>query len=60
MKAVVRWDPNPEMPGLRGLAGAANGKRWYDVNLLSAATPNGFGQEQTVRAVWTADSANGR
>ena len=46
------------LPGHRIISGAADGKRWYDVNQSSAATPNGFGQEQTVRAIWMADSNN--
>jgi hypothetical protein len=49
-----------QMPGHRCLAGAANGKRWYDVNQPSPATPNGFGQEETIRAIWTADGRDTR
>jgi len=49
-----------QMPGMRCLAGAANGKRWYDVNHPSAATPNGFGQEEAIRAIWAADSSSAR
>jgi hypothetical protein len=51
-----------EMPGYRCLSGATDGKRWYYVNQPSAATPDGFGQETTVRAIWTTDgkSAAGR
>lgn len=45
-----------QMPGLRIISGAPDGKRWYDVNRRSAATPNGFGQEDTVRAIWAADT----
>ena len=45
-----------EMPGMSVISGAADGKRWYDVNQPSAATPKGFGQEQTVRAIWAADT----
>ena len=44
-----------QMPGLRIISGAVDGKRWYDVNQPSTATPNGFGQEQTIRAIWAAD-----
>ena len=44
-----------QMPGHRIISGAANGQRWYDVNTRSAATPNGFGQEETIRAIWAAD-----
>ena len=45
-----------EMPGCRCLSRAADGKRWYYVNDRSAATPEGFGQEQTVQAIWSADA----
>jgi hypothetical protein len=44
-----------QMPGMRIISGAADGKRWYDVNRPSAATPNGFAQEETIRAIWAAD-----
>jgi hypothetical protein len=45
-----------QMPGMRCLAGAANGNRWYDVNQPSAATPNGFGQEEAILTIWAPDS----
>ena len=45
-----------QMPGMRVISGAADGKRGYDVNQPGAATPNGFGQEQTIRAIWAADT----
>jgi hypothetical protein len=45
-----------QMPGLRCLAGAANGKRWYYVNKASAVIPDGFGQEGTIRVIWAADN----
>jgi hypothetical protein len=38
---------------MRVISGAAGGKRWYDVNQPSAATPTGFGQEQTIHAIWS-------
>ena len=44
-----------EMPGMRVISGATDGKRWYEVNQPGAATPTGFGQEQTIRAIWAAD-----
>jgi len=46
------------MPGMRCLAGAANGKRWYDVNQPGAATPNGFGQEEAIRSIWASDNSS--
>ncbi len=57
-KWVREHDPDGyvEMPGMRIISGAADGKRWYDVNQSSPATPNGFGQEQTVHAIWAADT----
>jgi hypothetical protein len=48
---------NLEMPGYRCLSRMANGKRWYFVNQPSTATPDGFGQEQIIRAIWAADAA---
>jgi hypothetical protein len=47
-----------QMPGFRCLAGAVHGNRWYDVNQPSAATPNGSGQEQTIRAIWAGDTGS--
>jgi len=57
-KWVRETDPEGyvQMPGHRIISGAAEGKRWYDVNRPSAATPNGFGQEETIRAIWAADN----
>ena len=45
-----------QMPGMRIISGAADGKRWYDVHRPSAATPNGFAQEETIRSIWAADT----
>ena len=44
-----------EMPGMRVISGATDAKRWYEVNQPGAAPPTGFGQEQTIRAIWAAD-----
>jgi hypothetical protein len=44
-----------EMPGSRCLSGATKGKQWYCANRASAATPDGFGQEETIRAIWAGD-----
>ena len=41
-----------EMPGSRCLARPVKGKPWYWANRASAATPDGFGQEETIRAIW--------
>ena len=66
LRYAWRWvrehDPEGylEMPGMRCLAGAANGKRWYDVNQPSAATPDGFGQEEAIRSIWASDNSSAR
>jgi len=44
-----------QMPGFRIISGATDGRRWYDVNRTSAMTPNGFGQEDTVKGIWAED-----
>lgn len=59
---AMRWirenDPagHLQMPGIRCLSGAANGKRWYYVNQPSERTPDGYGQEAAIRQLWIADS----
>jgi len=44
-----------EMPGSRCLDSAVAGKRWYFANTPSAASPDGFGQEETIRQIWAGD-----
>lgn len=44
-----------EMPGIRTLAAPVDGRRCYYANTRSAAVPDGFGQEETIRAIWSAD-----
>ena len=44
-----------EMPGSRCLDSAVEGKRWYFANTPSEASPDGFGQEETIRQIWAAD-----
>jgi len=29
-----------------------HGAKWYYANTLSAACPNGFNQEETIKAIW--------
>lgn len=41
-----------EMPGSRQLAAPVDGKRWYYANTPSTACPDGFGQEETIKALW--------
>jgi len=47
-----------EMPGSRCLSGAAKGKHWYCAHRASAATPDGFGQEETIQAIWAGDATS--
>jgi hypothetical protein len=69
---VRTTDPNGylEMPGSRqitngraGLPGSVAGKShsgrrpWYHANNPSAAVPDGVGDEETIGAIWAADSA---
>jgi hypothetical protein len=61
-----------EMPGSRGItnghlatlgdgtassSSGARPRRWYHANNPSAAVPGGMGDEETIRAIWAADSA---
>ncbi|MBI2516319.1 MAG: hypothetical protein HYV95_05330 [Opitutae bacterium] len=52
---VQRMDPNGhlEMPGGRTLASPKDGKRRYFANRPSIAVPDGFGDEDTIRDLWT-------
>ncbi|MBN1341098.1 MAG: hypothetical protein JXQ73_00355 [Phycisphaerae bacterium] len=59
---VRRHDPNGflQMPGSRCLASPAIGgdgkpTSWYFANRPSNAVPSGFGQEDTIKAIWTQD-----
>lgn len=56
---VRRTDPNGhlEMPGSRTLVSPLDHLRWYYANKPSAAVPEGFGDEETIRAIWAADAA---
>jgi len=44
-----------QMPGSRCLHTPVDGKGWYFANMPSKATPDGFGQEETIREIWAAD-----
>ena len=46
-----------QMPGSRTLRSPRDGKRWYYANKPSPAVPDGLGDEEAIRAIWTADSA---
>lgn len=54
---VRRNDPNGylEMPGSRCLAIPVDGNDWYYANTRSSASPKGYNQEETIRAIWLAD-----
>jgi hypothetical protein len=46
-----------QMPGSRTLRSPRDGKHWYHANKPSRAVPDGLGDEDAIRAVWSADSA---
>jgi hypothetical protein len=54
---VRQHDPNGylQMPGSRTLAAPVGDIHWYLANTPSAAVPNGFNQEDTIKAIWDAD-----
>ena len=56
---VKKTDPaaHLQMPGSRTLRSPLDGKRWYYANTKSAATPEGFNQEETIRQIWAADAS---
>jgi len=56
---VRRTDPDGhlQMPGSRTMRSPLDNKRWYYANNPSPAAPEGYGQEETIRAIWAADAA---
>ena len=46
-----------EMPGSRTLRSPLDNKRWYYANKPSPAVPDGFGDEEAIRAIWADDAA---
>lgn len=54
---VRQHDPDGflQMPGSRCLHCPVDGQWWYFANMPSAAVPNGFGQEDTIREIWAGD-----
>jgi hypothetical protein len=63
LRYAWRWlrehDPNSwlEMPGSRTLHAPVGNQWWYWANTRSAATPEGFNQEETIKAIWAQDVA---
>ena len=54
---VRQTDPNGhlQMPGSRTLVSPLDRKRWYYANPPSPAVPDGYGDEEAIRAIWAAD-----
>lgn len=54
---VRKTDPNGflQMPGSRTVRSPLDGRRWYFANRPSAAVPDGLGDEDAIRTVWTDD-----
>ncbi len=46
------------MPGSRVVHTPVDGKYWYFASNPSQATPDGFGQEDTIREIWAADTSD--
>jgi hypothetical protein len=42
-----------QMPGSRVLHAAVGNQHWYYANTRSDAVPQGFGQEETIKAIWS-------
>ena len=49
-------DDNIRMPGSRTLRSPRDRMRWYYADRPSPAVPEGFNQEEAIRAIWAADS----
>lgn len=49
-----------QMPGARVLHYPVNGRKWYYVNTPSEKTPGGFGDEETVKAIWAGNRGQGK
>jgi hypothetical protein len=59
---VRRTDANAhlQMPGSRTLASPVGRKRWYYANKAGPSVPDGFGDEEAIRAIWAGDAINAR
>lgn len=53
---VRRTDPNGylQMPGSRTLSSPLDKMHWYYANTPSPSVPEGFGDEEAIRAIWSA------
>ncbi len=58
---VRRTDTNGhlQMPGSRTMRSPLDGMRWYYANTASPAVPTGLGDEEAIRTIWAAQTANG-
>jgi hypothetical protein len=54
---IRRTDPNGylEMPGGRTMSSPLDHRAWYYANRPGADVPDGQGDEETIRAIWSAD-----
>jgi hypothetical protein len=54
---VREHDPNGffQMPGSRVLHAPVGRQSWYFANTRSEASPQGFGQEETIKLIWSED-----
>lgn len=63
LRYAAKWirenDPNGylQMPGSRTIAVKVDGKDWYWANTPGEDCPTGFGDEDTIRAIWSDTSA---
>jgi hypothetical protein len=57
---VRKTDPNGylQMPGSRTMRSPRDGKRWYYANDPSPSVPDGLGDEEAIRSLWTDESAS--
>jgi len=55
---VRKTDPDGflEMPGSRTMRSPLDNRRWYYANTPSPAVPDGLGDEEAIRAIWSADA----
>jgi hypothetical protein len=54
---VRKHDPNGffQLPGSRVLHASVDGQHWYYANTQSKAVPQGFSQEEAIKAIWSED-----